>query len=337
MKFGSSFRRFTSNWRAMKLFFTGALSLCAFSATLAAPAPTKLPPATQAQIESLLRHPGIQNARVGVAIVALGEAKNAAQFPATAYDGGAQPLLFGRDETKRFTPASNFKLFTATWAMKTLGPKTTLQTQVLAAPAQFIAPGSWPDSEKPPLVLTLVGGGDPSLNSDDLRDLARQITAPIQGDDKGFFVVRAQNSIKGDLLNGEFGGHRYPDGWTLDDAIWYYGAPVTGLAINRNEVDVTVTGADKAGELATTQSDPKAPFAILSTVITVDKNDARAGKISVGTEATPIRRSAKLCVCAALSRSARRKPKALRFPIRRSGRPTLWPTKSWSRAEKSRN
>ena len=264
----------------MKLFFTGALTLCALSCTFAAPAPTKLPPATLKQIESLLRHPGVRNARVGVAIVALGQAKNAAQFPATAYDKGAQPLLFGCDETKRFTPASNFKLFTATWAMKTLGPKTTLSTQVLAAPAQFIAPGSWPDSEKPPLVLTLVGGGDPSLSTDDLRALARQITGGIEGEDKGFFVVRAQNSLAGDALNGEFGGRRYPDGWTLDDAIWYYGAPVTGLAINRNQVDVTVVGADKAGELATTQSDPKAPFAILSTVITVDKNDARAGKIS---------------------------------------------------------
>lgn len=263
----------------MKLFFTGALSLCALAPAFAAPAPTKLPPATQAQIESLLRHPGIQNGRVGVAIVALGEAKTPAQFPATAYDNGAQPLLFGRDETKRFTPASNFKLFTATWALKTLGPKATLETQVLAAPATFIQSGAWPDSEKTPTVLTLVGGGDPSLDSDDLRELARKIVAPIEGKDKGFFVVRAQNSLAGDVLNGESGGRRYPDGWTLDDAIWYYGPPVTGLAVNRNQVDVTIIGAEKAGELATTQSDPAAPFPILPMVITVEKGDARAGKI----------------------------------------------------------
>ena len=264
----------------MKLFFTSALTLSALSCVWAKPAPTQLPPATLKQIESLLRHPGIQNARVGVSVVALGEAKTPAQFPATSYDNDAQPLLFGRDETKRFTPASNFKLFTATWALKTLGPKTTLETQVLGASAEFLKPGSWPDSEKTPTVLTLVGGGDPSLSTDDLRALARQITAPIAGADKGFFVVRAQNSIAGDLLNGEFGGHRYPDGWTLDDAIWYYGAPVTGLAVNRNEVDVTITGADKAGELAQTASDPNAPFQILTTVITVDKTDPRAGKIS---------------------------------------------------------
>ena len=264
----------------MKLFFTSALTLGALSCVWAKPAPTQLPPATLKQIESLLRHPGIQNARVGVSVVALGEAKTPAQFPAVAYDNGAQPLLFGRDETKRFTPASNFKLFTATWALKTLGPKTTLETQVLGAPATFLKPGSWPDSEKTPTVLTLVGGGDPSLNGDDLREMARQITAPIEGADKGFFVVRAQNSIAGDLLNGEFGGHRYPDGWTLDDAIWYYGPPVTGLAVNRNQVDVTITGAGKVGELAQTTSDPVAPFQILSTVITVGKTDPRAGKIS---------------------------------------------------------
>ena len=267
------------NCRAMKFFFTGALALCAFSAALAAPAPQTLPRATQLEIESLLRHPGLQNARVGVAVVALGEAKTPAQFPALPYDNGAQPLLFGRDETKRFTPASNFKLFTSTWALQTLGPKTTLETRVTAAPAKFVLSGAWPDSEAPPTVLTLTGGGDPSLESADIRALARQITDKIAGDDKGFFVVRA-HSLAGDFLNAEFGGRRYPDGWTLDDAIWYYGPPVTGLAVNRNQVDVTLTGAAKAGEPAQFKSEPEAPFTILSNVVTVDKSDPRAGKIN---------------------------------------------------------
>lgn len=264
----------------MKFFFTSALALCALTSALAAPAPTALPPATQLEIESLLRHPGIQNARIGVAVVALGEALTPAQFPALPYDNGAQPLLFGRDETKRFTPASNFKLFTATWALKTLGPKATLQTQVVAAPVEFLKDGAWPVNETPPTALTLIGGGDPSLDSAAIKAMARQITDKIAGDDKGYFIVRAQNSPAGDLLNAEFGGRRYPDGWTLDDALWYYGPVVTGLAVNRNQVDVTIVGAEKAGELATTQSDPAAPFPILSTVTTVTKDDARAGKIS---------------------------------------------------------
>ena len=264
----------------MKFFLTGALALCAFTSAWAAPAPTKLPPATQTAIESLLRHPGLQNARVGVAVVALGQAKTSLQFPALPYDKGAQPLLFGRDATKRFTPASNFKLFTAAWALKTLGPRATLQTQVVAAPLEFLKDGSWPMGEQPPTVLTLTGGGDPSLTGDDVRALARQVTDKIAGDNKGFFVVRAQNSPAGDLLNAEFGGRRYPDGWTLDDALWYYGPVVNGLAVNRNQVDVTVVGAASAGELATTQSDPEAPFAILSSVVTVARDDPRAGKIS---------------------------------------------------------
>ena len=264
----------------MKFFFTGALALCAVTSALAAPAPQTLPRATQTQIESLLRHPGLQNARVGVAVVALGQAKTPAQFPAVPYDNGAQPLLFGRDETKRFTPASNFKLFTAAWALQTLGAKTTLTTQVTAAPATFVKPGAWPDSEPTPTVLTLIGGGDPSLESADIRALARKITDQIAGQNKGFFAVRAQNSPAGELLNAEFGGRRYPDGWTLDDAIWYYGPVVSGLAVNRNQVDVTITGAEKAGELAQFKSEPDAPFSILSSVVTVDKDDARAGKIS---------------------------------------------------------
>lgn len=264
----------------MKLFFTGALVLGALTPVFAAPAPRSLPPATQTQIESLLRHPGIQNARIGLSIVALGEAATPTQFPAISYDDGAQPLLFGRDETKRFTPASNFKLFTATWALKTLGPKFTMETQVAAAPVDFLKEGAWPASEKIPTALTLIGGGDPSLESADIRALARQITDKIEGADKGYFLVRALNSPVGDLLNGEFGGRRYPDGWTLDDTIWYYGPVVNGLAVNRNQVDVTIIGAENVGEQATTQSEPSAPFPIFSNVVTVAKDDARAGKIS---------------------------------------------------------
>ncbi len=263
---------------AMKFFAVCALALSALTAC-AAPAPTRLPPATQTEIERLLRHPGLQDGRVGVAITALGEAKSPAQFPARPYDGGAQPLLFGRDETKRFTPASNFKLLTAAWVLKTLGPNARFETQVLGADAEFINESAWPATEKTPTVVTLIGGGDPSLSGADLSDLARQTLASVEGSDKGFWIVRAQDSPAGALLNAEFGGRRYPDGWTLDDALWYYGPPVTGLAINRNQVDVTVTGASNAGDLAMTHSDPVAPFQIFSTAITVPKGDPRAGQL----------------------------------------------------------
>ena len=262
----------------MKFFALCALTLGAIAA-VAAPAPRALPPKTQTEIERLLRHPAIQTGRVGLAIVALGEAKSPAQFPALPYDGGAQPLLFGRDETKRFTPASNFKLLTAAWALKTLGPQARFETQILGAESEFINEAVWPATEKTPTVVTLIGGGDPSFSSADLNDLARQTLASIAGEKKGYFIVRAQDSPAGALLNAEFGGRRYPDGWTLDDTVWYYGPPVTGLAFNRNQVDVTVEGAQMPGDLALTRSDPVAPFPIYSTVITVPKDDPRAGKL----------------------------------------------------------
>ena len=272
------FFAFAAKLCAMKFFLLCALALSAIAAQ-AAPAPTALPPATQTEIQRLLRHPGLQSGRVGIAVVALGQASTPAQFPATPYDGGAQPLLFGRDETKRFTPASNFKLFTALWALKTLGPDARFETQILGAPAEFINESAWPASEQVPLVVTLIGGGDPAFDAADLSEMARRALAVVPGQNKGFWIVRAQDSPAGALLNGEFGGRRYPDGWTLDDAVWYYGPPVTGLAFNRNQVDVTLLGAEKVGELATVQSDPVAPFQVISTVITVPKGDARAGQI----------------------------------------------------------
>lgn len=258
----------------------------------AAPAPRALPPQTRAQIETLLRAPEIQSAHVGVAVVALGEATNAAQFAAKPYDGGAQPLLFGIQENKRFLPASNMKLFTGAWVLSALKPETRLQTQVLSAPVEFVDEGSWPRTMPDPIVVTLVGGGDPSFGLEGVDDLAIQI-AKLK---PSGVVVRAQNAALGDELNGENGGNRYPDGWTLDDALWYYGAPVTGLSFERNQVDLTLTGTSP-GQIAKLEWSP-GPIALPSStkpdaapdfiwafntfnlVTTTEKGDPRAGNLS---------------------------------------------------------
>ena len=33
----------------------------------------------------------------------------------------------------------------------------------------------------------------------------------------------------------------YPPDWSIEDATWYYGAPVSAMSINDNQLDVVVT------------------------------------------------------------------------------------------------
>lgn len=254
------------------MFVLGLLS----APVWAAPAPRALPAATQKKLEALLRHPQLQSGRVGIAVVALGRAPSSAQFPAARYDGGAQPLLFARDALKRFTPASNFKLFTAAWVLHQLGPDKTFVTRVVKAPPVGVRPGAWPQSVPLPSIVTLYGDGDPSLTTADVQQLAQQLAA--QSSDA--LIVRASDALfSGGKMGGEEGGGRYPDGWTLDDALWYYGAPISALAVDRNQVDVTLTGGAAPGEPATVKTQPPAPFSIFAPVITVEKGDPRAGKL----------------------------------------------------------
>ncbi len=265
--------------------------LCAVTCGLAAPlfavpAPRALPAKTLAQIEALLRHPGIQSAHIGLAIVALGEAKTPAQFPAAPYDGNAQPLLFGQEERKRFTPASNMKLFTAAWALQQLGPDAKFTTRIVRTQPLVARAGAWPSGLAYPSVLTLYGDGDPSLSSADLDLLAKDVAAKKPG---AVIVTASETLYPRGEMSGE-GGGRYPDGWTLDDLLWYYGPSVGALAINRNQVDVTITGGAKVGDPATVTSSPEAPFSLFAPVLTVEKTDSRAGVLnwSRGDETTAL-------------------------------------------------
>ncbi|MEE3100903.1 MAG: D-alanyl-D-alanine carboxypeptidase, partial [Pseudomonadota bacterium] len=78
-------------------------------------------------------------------------------------------LLETRDGEGAYPPASVAKLFTAAYALETLGPDFRFETRVQAAgaPANGRLAGD----------LALVGGGDPELDTDALAELAAQLRA----------------------------------------------------------------------------------------------------------------------------------------------------------------
>lgn len=215
-----------------------------------AQAPKALPASTLAELQKLLAAPEVADARLGISIVALGTAEKPEQFPSQPYADASRPVLFEQDADKRFLPASNMKLFTAALALKRLGEQQTLRTTV------------WSDYkvENGELLgpLELCGGGDPSFDQDGLRSLAQAVAKRGIRKVRGLKVRQAAGGLRAENLGG-----RYPDGWTLDDALWYYGPEVGALTFHRNQLDVIVTGGAKAGDAVSVELEAGFPQLVL--------------------------------------------------------------------------
>jgi serine-type D-Ala-D-Ala carboxypeptidase/endopeptidase (penicillin-binding protein 4) len=138
-----------------------------------------------------------------------------------------------------FIPASNTKLFSTAFALTALGIDHRFSTRVMASTA--------PDSSGTLTGnLILLGGGDPTFSSRrypydrenpfdsdlllPLRQLARQLK------DRG--VRHVQGNILGDDTEQDF--DPIPNGWSADDGLFEYGAPVSALSFNDNIFSLTL-------------------------------------------------------------------------------------------------
>jgi D-alanyl-D-alanine carboxypeptidase/D-alanyl-D-alanine-endopeptidase (penicillin-binding protein 4) len=221
--------KFTRLWMFCALIGWSALARAQFVA------PTALPPDVETRLRAILADPQVRQAHIGVSVKALGTAADVKVFPSQPYLDRSQPILWEQDAQKRFIPASNTKLYTAALALKYLGAQYTFPTRLAVAGKRV---GSTLHSS-----LYIIGGGDPSLTTADLTQLAARL--------KAAGIRRVEGDIIGDgsAFEAESFGGRYPDGWTLDDTLWYYGMESSALAINRNQVDVTIE-ATQPGQAA---------------------------------------------------------------------------------------
>lgn len=139
-------------------------------------------------------------------------------------------VLHDQQGSNSFTPASNTKLFSAALALSRLGPDHTFETR-LASDTEPTADGVLQGD------LYWIGGGDPTLGSrsyarfrDDakLTDVIDQFAEAIE--------KRGIRHITGNVVGDDTRYPRdlYPVGWTVDDAIADYGAPVSALTIHDN-------------------------------------------------------------------------------------------------------
>ena len=179
----------------------------------------------QALLARALEHPGLRGARVAALVV-------------RADDGAT---LFARSPDLPLIPASNMKILTALAALETFGPAHCFTTRVLADRA--------PDAEGAVGVLTVEGGGDPALTSEQLWRLAADLRR------RG--LRRVEQGIVVD--DAAFDEERWHAGWGGISARAYH-APIGALSANYGAFQVEVRPGARAGQPAAAALDPPVPY-----------------------------------------------------------------------------
>jgi D-alanyl-D-alanine carboxypeptidase/D-alanyl-D-alanine-endopeptidase (penicillin-binding protein 4) len=184
----------------------------------------------------------------------------------TAMDGSP---IYSLNEGQLFQPASNTKLYTTAAAMALLGPATTFETRIVARGVMEGTTALKGD-------VVLVGAGDANLSGRAIPYVAPAArpkpepgAPPLPEVDPLRYLEAMADQVAATglkVVNGDIVGddtlflwEPYAQDWSIDDTVWGYGAPVSALTINDNQIKVTVTPAATAGQPATVVVDPSVP------------------------------------------------------------------------------
>jgi D-alanyl-D-alanine carboxypeptidase/D-alanyl-D-alanine-endopeptidase (penicillin-binding protein 4) len=181
--------------------------------------------------------------------------------------------IYSLNEAQLFQPASNAKLFTTSAALALLGPDATVTTTVGVN-------GIFTGKEFVKGNVYLFGDGDANLSGRIIPyapDTSEEL-APLHYLDE-FAAEIAQTGLKkidGDVVGIAHGLYEpYPIGWNIDDLVWGYGAPVSLLSVNDNQLKLTITPATEVSSLASIQITPAIPYyTITDQVLTVDQKSS---------------------------------------------------------------
>ena len=180
------------------------------------------------QINALVAQPEVARAHWGIDVVGM--------------DGAP---IFALNEGQFFQPASNAKLFTTAAAMALLGGDSRFETKVLAE-------GTLSAAGRLSGELVLRGDGDGNISGRLIPYVAPAKGAPedVVGPDALIVLARLADqvvaagvkAIDGDVVGDDtlFAWEPYPQDWSIDDMMWGFGAPVSALSVNDNQIRVTV-------------------------------------------------------------------------------------------------
>lgn len=197
------------------------------------------------QIGAMVAQAGVARAHWGIAVADL--------------DGTP---IFGLNDRQLFQPASNAKLFTTAAAMALLGADTTFSTKVIGR-------GVFSGNSKLTGDLVLVGGGEANLSARPIPYVSPRDRTPGElppdplrrlAEMADQVATTGLKLIDGDVVGEDgFSWEPYPADWSIDDMVWGYGAPVSGLTINDNQLQVTVRPGREAGDAPSVTVIPAIP------------------------------------------------------------------------------
>ena len=243
--------------RALTLALSIALGASAVAQGTKAPGtmvpgnPATLTPSLKSDLDGIFSDPVLARALMSVRVDSLRTGE-------TIYALNADKLVM---------PASNLKILTMTTAAEKLGWGFTYKTTLEASGpvADGILHGD----------LIVVGGGDPTIVSNDGGP------APLFDEWAAALRKTGIKHVDGRILADDwFFADPIGMGWSWDDLVYGYSAPITGLSYNENQVNVKVTPAAAPGKLATIALSPAAGHGLRVTnyVMTVPRPaDAAAG------------------------------------------------------------
>jgi D-alanyl-D-alanine carboxypeptidase/D-alanyl-D-alanine-endopeptidase (penicillin-binding protein 4) len=196
------------------------------------------------QVNRLLAEPDVAGSHWGMSV--------------TTLDG---KQVFALNDGQLFEPASNAKMFTTAAAAALLPLSLTYTTNVVAEGAIDGAGTLHGD-------LAILGVGDPNISGRALPYSAKTERAnpPLAALESMADQVTASGvkQIDGDVIGDDtwFPAERYGTGWSWDDLVWLYGAPISALTVNDNAVFLNADPGAQAGEAVTPQWDPALPLSV---------------------------------------------------------------------------
>jgi D-alanyl-D-alanine carboxypeptidase/D-alanyl-D-alanine-endopeptidase (penicillin-binding protein 4) len=205
--------------------------------------------------------------RVEAALSANGAQK--AYWGALVVDAETGETLYSLNADRYFKAASNMKLFTTIMALAMLDPdfrtRTTIETTGTIDRAGLLRGD-----------LVLVGRGDANLSNrvfPFIRNGERSSPADkALAEFADAIVAQGVRHMRGDIVADDsyFTVERYPSGWTIDDAVWSYGAPVSAIAVNDNSLTLQVRPGARVGSPAQLAWDPwPGPYSVRNEARTV--------------------------------------------------------------------
>jgi len=179
--------------------------------------------------------------------------------------------VLAEDAETAFIPASSLKTLTTATALEILGPDFRFTTELKsAAPIKDgVIQGD----------LVIIGGGDPMLSVDDLKDWAADLK--LRG------LVRVAGGIRGDA--SVFPGSLYGDFWNWGDIGNGYGSGVAGLNLNHNRYILAFrAGAALGSPASILGTEVEIPGVVWNNEVTTAAPDSGDGVVIHGGETTSL-------------------------------------------------